>query len=137
MNEGRIILCVFGFAAVIMIGLPVSTIWSREKPVPPREALDGELSRLFLAAEPGAGPGERDVPGIGLVFPKGLQDTAVFNKTRASGFTCATDANAATCDRDFADANGCTADWSVRLIFSENGTLWSSAAKRAAACTKQ
>ncbi|MGD0635105.1 MAG: hypothetical protein ABSA13_12650 [Beijerinckiaceae bacterium] len=137
MNEGRVILCVFGVAALIMIGLPVSTIWMREKPVSPSEALEGELSRFFLQAEPGAAPAARDVPGIAQVFPKGLPDTAAFDKIAASGFTCATDANAATCFRSFDAANGCTSDWRVRLIFSENGTLWSSAAQRAAACAKQ
>jgi len=137
MNEGRVILCVFGVAALAMIGLPLSTIWTREKPVSPGAALDGELSRFFLKAEPGAAPAAHDVPGVEKVFPKGLRDTAAFDKIEASGFTCATDTNAATCDRSFAAPDNCTADWSVRLIFSENGTLWSSAAKRAAACAKQ
>ncbi|MDR3462432.1 MAG: hypothetical protein P4L76_08985 [Beijerinckiaceae bacterium] len=137
MNEGRIMLCVFGVAALIMIGLPVGTIWMRDKPVSPSAALDGELSRFFLQAEPGAAPAIRDVPGVERVFPKGLPDTLVFDKIAASGFTCATDANAATCFRAFDAAKGCAADWRVRLIFSENGTLWSSAARRSEACATQ
>jgi hypothetical protein len=137
MNEGRVILCVFGVAALVMIGLPVSTIWMREKPVSPSEALDGELSRFFLRAEPGGSPAVRDVPGVERVFPKGLSEAAVFDKIETSGFTCATDANAATCFRAFDAAKGCAADWRVRLIFSENGTLWSSAARRSEACATQ
>ena len=135
MKEGRPVLLAFGGIAALMIAVPVATVLTTTRPGAPDQGLDGEISKVFLA-EDAHGPATaspQPVARVGQLLPKGTSETVVFEKLTASGFTCATDSDAATCFRSRARAP-CKDDWTIRLIFSDNGTVWSTKAQRQAAC---
>ena len=127
MKEGRIVLIAFGAAAVLMLGFPLATVLMATRPVPPDQGLDGALSKAFLTERGGTGP------DVSTLLPKGMNENAVFDLFAASGFTCATDSNAATCFRSHA-VQSCKDDWKVRVIFKSDGTLWSSHAEKTSTC---
>ena len=133
MTEARIVLVVFGVLAVLLIAGPVVTVMTKTAPVAADRGLDGEVSAAFLANDGGEADA-KTTSAIGTLFPKGLPQKVVFDTFAASGFTCATDANAATCFRTHAKA-GCDEDWKVRVIFKDDGTVWSTEAKRKSNCT--
>jgi hypothetical protein len=135
MKEGRLVLLAFGAAAVLMIALPVVTILTQTRSSP-EAGMDGAISRLFRAADEKGPPSAlpQPVEGIERLLPKGMPEKEVFAAFAASGFTCATDSNAATCFRSYG-VSGCQADWKVRVIFSDNGTVWSNKADRKATCS--
>ena len=130
MSEARIVLVVLGVLAVLLIAAPIVTVMTQTK-VDPDTGLDGEVSAAFLA--PHASTASKATPDVGTLFPRGLPQKSVFEKFAASGFTCATDSNAATCFRSHAQS-GCNEDWKVRVIFKDDGTVWSSKADRTSHC---
>jgi hypothetical protein len=120
---------------MLMIALPVATVWTMKRPGNPEDGLDGAISKAFLDADARGGPSSsyQAVPAAAGLLPKGMPESAVFQTLAASAFTCATDDNAATCFRAH-DTTTCQNDWTMRLIFSDDGTVWSSTAKRQAIC---
>lgn len=136
MNEGRIVLCVFGAAAILMIALPVATLLMPSHAVPTDDALQADVSRFFLAAPSpaAAGPGRQTLPAIAKLFPPGTPDKAVFAKFADSGFTCVPDANAASCFRTGPKSSACQADWRAYLTFDAAGTVATSEADIRTTC---
>ena len=132
MREGRIVLCAFGAAAVLMIALPVGAILSRPAPVAADGALTGDISRLFLAAPDGAG--QAAVGGLARVLPVGLPQGEAFDKLAASGFACEPDAGSAACFRPYRTAAGCSAEWRVRMTIDGAGHLSASDALSSTRC---
>ena len=126
MNEARIVLVVFGVLAVLLIAGPVVTVLTKTPPADADHGLDGAVSAAFLGNDGSTGS---STTAVGALFPKGLPQNVVFDKFAASGFTCATDSNAATCFRAHAKA-GCDEDWKVRVIFKDDGTVWSTKTDR-------
>ena len=127
MSEARIVLVVFGVLAVLLMAGPVVTVFTQTKAAPDR-GLDGAVSAAFLA-----GNAAKATPDVATLFPRGLPQKSVFETFAASGFTCATDSNAATCFRSHVHA-GCDEDWKVRVIFKDDGTVWSNRAERTSHC---
>jgi hypothetical protein len=144
MSEGRVVILVLGLFAALMIGFPVATVLFAARPNP-AQGDDGAISQAFLQAssmarapQPVQSGAEAAEPAlttaIASLLPRGMAEKAVFDAFAASGFTCATDANAATCFRSYAAAR-CRDDWKVRVIFSDDGTVWSDKAERGADCS--
>lgn len=135
MKEGRLVLTAFGVAALVMIAMPVATVWTMTRSGSPDQGLDGAISKAFLSASAGAvaSPSPETVQSVALLLPKGMPEKTVFEQLATSGFDCATDDNAATCFRSH-ETTGCRDEWTIRLIFSDNGSVWSTTAKRQAAC---
>ncbi|WP_158807074.1 hypothetical protein [Beijerinckia sp. L45] len=135
MNEGRIVLCVFGAVAILMIALPVATLLMPST-VPADAALRADVSRFFLAAQNGGAPGtgRQTLPAIAKLFPPGTPDRTVFAKFADSGFTCVPDANAASCFRAGPPSSACRADWRAYLTFDATGTVVTSEADIRTTC---
>ena len=133
MNEARIVLVVFAALAVPLIAFPIVTVMTKTAPVAADVGLDGEVSAAFLACAGGADAATATSSAVGRLLPKGLSQKIVFEKLAASGFTCATDSDAATCFRTHAQGR-CDEDWKVRVIFKDDGTLWSSRTERKNQC---
>ena len=136
MNEGRIVLCVFGAAAVLMIALPVATLLMPAPKVSDGDAMRTEVSRFFLAAQSGGAlsPGRQTLPGIVKLFPPGMPDKTVFAKFADSGFACVPDANAASCFRAAPTTAACHAEWRATLTFDAAGTVATSEADIRTTC---
>lgn len=135
MKEGRIVLCVFGAAAILMIALPVATLLM-PRAVPAGDALQTDVSRFFLAAQTAGAPGagRQTLPAIANLFPPGTPDKAVFATFADSGFTCVPDANAASCFRAGPKTSACQADWRAYLTFDTTGMVTSSEADIRTTC---
>ena len=136
MNEGRVVLCVFGVAAILMIALPVGMLMTATGPVPSDAAMNAEISRFFSAKQkPGAPvPGRQTLPEIAKLLPPGTPDKTVFAQFAASGFTCVPDADAASCFRAVPLAAGCSADWRASLTFDATGKVKTSEADIRTTC---
>jgi hypothetical protein len=135
MNEGRIVLCVFGAAAILMIALPVATLLMPHT-VPEDDALKADVSRFFLAAQSTGlpGTGRQTLPTIRTLFPPGTPDRTVFAQFADSGFTCVPDANAASCFRAGPKSFACRADWRAYLTFDAAGKVATSEADIRTTC---
>jgi hypothetical protein len=136
MNEGRVVLCVFGAAAILMIALPVGMLMTAAAPIQSDEAIKAEVSRFFLAAQKLGAPGEgrQTLPQITKLFPPGTPDKTVFAKFADSGFACVPDANAASCFRAAPVSSGCRADWRASLTFDATGKVATSEADIRTTC---
>jgi hypothetical protein len=136
MNEGRIVLCVFGAVAVLMIALPVATLLMPARIASTDAALQADVSRFFLAAQTASVPGadRQTLPDIAKLFPSGTPDRTVFAKFADSGFTCVPDANAASCFRAGPPSSACRADWRAYLTFDAAGTVATSEADIRTTC---
>jgi hypothetical protein len=136
MNEGRVVLCVFGVAAILMIALPVGMLVTATGPVPSNAAMNAEISRFFSAGQKPGAPvqGRQTLPAIANLLPPGTPDKTVFAKFAASGFTCVPDADAASCFRAVPLSSGCTADWRASLTFDATGKVKTSEADIRTTC---
>jgi hypothetical protein len=136
MNEGRIVLCVFGAAAILMIALPVGMLMTATAPVSSDAAMDAEISRFFRAGQNPGAPvqGRQTLPDIAKLLPPGTPDKTVFATFAASGFTCVPDANAASCFRAVPLSSGCSADWRASLTFDATGKVKTSEADIRTTC---
>jgi len=137
MNEGRIVLCVFGVVALVLIALPLSAVWTRTPPTAPDQALDGTVSEFFREAETPVNAGKTSLPikGTDTILPIGMTQQDAFKILAASGFSCEPDAASAACFRPYKNAQGCPAEWRVRVSFDATGNLSASDALSTTNCS--